>query len=72
MNGIELLEIREEMGLTQLELADMLGITRPTLSRAENLDLVPKLYEYSVQLLRIKQQRIELRDAFERTLRALK
>ena len=72
MTGIEFTEIREQMGLIQAELCSMLEISRPTLSRIENCERVPRVYQYSIQLLKIKQRRLELRDAFEETLKALR
>jgi transcriptional regulator with XRE-family HTH domain len=42
MKGIELKSRREELGLTQEELAAIVGVTRKTIGLHENIELIPK------------------------------
>lgn len=59
MNGPELKQRREELGLTQTTFADVIGITANTISRYERGSLqVPKWMELAIQTL--EQKHIEM------------
>lgn len=45
MTGLELKELREAKGLTQLELAKIIGVTRKTINTYENSETIPKQKE---------------------------
>jgi transcriptional regulator with XRE-family HTH domain len=55
MNGPELKQRREELGLTQTTFAEVLGITANTISRYERGSLqIPKWMELTLQALEQK------------------
>lgn len=48
MARLSMIEMREELGMTQTEFAEYVGLSQPTISRIESGVRVPSLYEYTI------------------------
>jgi transcriptional regulator with XRE-family HTH domain len=58
-------DIRKRLGLTQAELADLLGLTQPTVSRMENVDEVDPRTLLALDGLLYRQRGAEGRGAHD-------